>query len=619
MLTSWGVAQENENTTAVPPEGAQQVSTSAQATKGSPAETGSSSAGLGPIKMAWDTTVKYSPMFRVAQQSNTLISDAVNPNVINLDDGDRNFATGLVSSRVDVFSEMDVTFGDNFGVRASTEAWGDPIYNARTANTSPLTYNALSTSYLDFPVGTKDFLYLNVYLMDAFVHAKLHVGNTTLNLRAGQFAQQWGQTLFFGGNGIAGAMAPVDVIKLLTEPNAMFKEIILPVPQFSLQWQLSPKVSIGGYYQGHWRKTWLPPVGSYFSASDVFAIGNERLFMSPLGPNGLWLVHRRDDTPKNSGQFGAQLLIKAPNGWDLGFYGAQFHDKTPQNDVAVGDPKYFSPTYGKYGPQGAFGSYGWIYAEDIKTIGVSASKTLGWLNWAAELSGRWHQDLTLVGTVDPGTEPYNPYGATVANNTTHQLYPNGDIIEGNMNVIAAPPPTFISKEAFFAGEVAWNHCISITQNEILPTTIFTATGSIPYPFNYGYFQNTQATHDAMVFMLTYAPAYRQVLSGTDLSFPVGFQFSPYGRSVFGPGFNTYHGGFFNIGADIAYRDVNRFSITYQRFIGPQAANIVYGDLQPVPGAVGQQIFSYGQSMGDRNFIVLSIYRSFGVRASQKAR
>src|SRR5208337_1431448 len=226
--------------------------------------------------------------FRVAKQSQELISTAYDPEAMNLDDGDRNFHRGLVSNRVDVFSELDVTFGQDWGIRASTEAWFDSIYNQRTANNSPSTYNALSSDYQHFPAGTKDFQYLSAYLLDAFASGNVRLGGTTLSLRGGQFAQEWGETLFFGGNGLAGAMAPVDLIKLLSDPNAEFKEILRPVPQFSLGWQLTPRVSVSGYYQFLWEASWFPTVGSYFSIADVSGFGAERAFATPFGTYGPW-------------------------------------------------------------------------------------------------------------------------------------------------------------------------------------------------------------------------------------------------------------------------------------------------------------------------------------------
>lgn len=607
------------------------------ATPAADTEKASKSASFGPAKLAWDTTVRYSPIFRVAKQDPKLTNSAANVNDVthlnfNQDDGDRNFHRGLVSNRVDVFSEMDLSFGKNFGVRGSTEAWFDSVYNQKTANTSAATYNAMSTDYRHMPPGTKDFQYLNAYLMDAFAYARLSKGNTLVNIRAGQFAQVWGQTLFFGSNGIAGAMAPVDIIKLLSSPNAQFKEIIRPVPQASVQWQMNSKVSVGVYYQFRWDKTWLPNIGSYFSSGDVYAAyGAERFFLSPAGSNlnpalgltGTWLMRTRDVEPRNGGQLGAQLLVSGPRGWQFGFYGANFHEKTPQQDLAFGGSSVGVAPFGPYGPMGKFGTYYMVYPQDIKTIGMSASKTTGIVNWAAEFSGRWNQDLATTGSSDTGTNfgapVYFPVaglpgvGAPIGNNTNHVLYPVGNTVHGNLSALVSVKPNFISRESLLAAEVAWNHCISVTQND---TQVFvdTSTPGPPVFHALNYFDATKATRDAMVMMAVYTPTYRQVRPGWDLGVPVGIQFSPYGRSVLGPGFNTYHGGFFNIGATLAYRDANRFSITYQRFYGPHQGGVIPG--QPY-AALNQAIFSYGQSYADRNYIALSIYRTFGLRASQK--
>ena len=152
------------------------------------AEKADTSGGGEPVKLEWNTKFAYSPIFRVAKQSQELISTAYDAEAMNLDDGDRNFHRGLVSNRVDVFSELDVNFGQDWGIRASTEAWFDSIYNQRTADNSPSTYNALSSDYQHFPAGTKDFQYLSAYLLDAFASGNVRLGGTTLSLRGGQFA-----------------------------------------------------------------------------------------------------------------------------------------------------------------------------------------------------------------------------------------------------------------------------------------------------------------------------------------------------------------------------------------------------------------------------------------------
>jgi len=51
-----------------------------------------------------DNTIKYSDAFRVKQRDQYLLSSA------NQDDGDQNFARGMISNRLDLLSEFDVSF-----------------------------------------------------------------------------------------------------------------------------------------------------------------------------------------------------------------------------------------------------------------------------------------------------------------------------------------------------------------------------------------------------------------------------------------------------------------------------------------------------------------------------
>src|SRR6516164_1288431 len=70
----------------------------------------------GTLDLRWDNTFRYSTAFRLAPQDAVLVA---NP---NLDDGDRDFGPGLVSSRLDVVSQLDFTT-DNVGVRISAAGW----------------------------------------------------------------------------------------------------------------------------------------------------------------------------------------------------------------------------------------------------------------------------------------------------------------------------------------------------------------------------------------------------------------------------------------------------------------------------------------------------------------
>ncbi|MFB3917479.1 MAG: DUF1302 family protein [Terriglobales bacterium] len=523
------------------------------------------------VKFSWDTTFKYSNAFRLSGRNARLIDAARNPFNLNQDDGDRNFHGGLVSNRVDVLSEMDVQFGD-FGIRGSMAAWGDSVYNQRTANNSPQSYNSLYSDYRHFPGGTRDLQFAYAELLDAFFFGKTRIGDRTLSFRVGKFAQLWGEALFFGNNGIAGGMSPIDVTKLLAVPNTQFKELIRPVPQVSLQFEVTPKLSIGAYYQFLWDELRLPPAGSYYSALDFMADGGERVFLGPpLVPGGgpAAMFRRPDLEPKDSGQFGVQAKIHAGHGIDLGFYAIQFHEKAPQPYLQPFAPGDVNPVTGQVG------NYYWVFPENIKAYGMSATKTMGVVNWAIEISGRTNQDLTSLA----GAGPLPPSHGNPS-------YAVGDSIHGNLSALATFGQNFLSKESTLLAEIAWNRLLSISHN--------------PQALDPG------VTRDGVGFRLLYTPTYRQVFSGLDLSIPVGFSFFPMGKSAVLYPFGPDKGGDFSVGVSTSYLDAWRFSLTYTQFYGPAGGALIV-DSFPAPH------FTFKQSLADRNTISFSIFRTIGIR------
>ena len=165
-------------------------------------------------------------------------------------------------------------------------------------------------------------------LLDAFVYAKGSVGELPGSIRIGKHALQYGESLFFGQNGIANAQGPVDVAKIVSVPNWQFKEVLLPVEQISGTLQVSESVTLGGYYQLKWRPSKIPGVGSYFSNQDY--IGGGQVFFGPPLPPVLVTDNSKDQRPGDSGQFGGQLRWSpAGSDYEFGFYAARYHDKTP--------------------------------------------------------------------------------------------------------------------------------------------------------------------------------------------------------------------------------------------------------------------------------------------------
>ena len=266
--------------------------------------------------LRFDNTVKAGLMARTQNADPALVDSfrllvpgvpaSAFPQALNFNAGDDNFRKrGLVSERLDLLSEFDAVYRKDYGLRLSAAAWYDAAYRGKTDATDPVNGQ---TPGNEFPEHTRKLAGRKAELLDAFVFGGFDLGDgRKLNARLGRHALQYGESLFFGDNGIARAQGPIDILKLLGSPNAQFKEIIRPVPQLSAQLQVTPEVSVGGYVQFRWEADRLPPSGSYFASSNLpwgseqpefVGIPNVGNFV--LGPGG-------DRKPKNSGQFGLQL------------------------------------------------------------------------------------------------------------------------------------------------------------------------------------------------------------------------------------------------------------------------------------------------------------------------
>jgi len=527
--------------------------------------------GIPDLKASWDTTVKYGSMWRINGRSSLLIDQP--PTTVNQDDGDRNFSRGIVSSRFDLFTEADVTFR-NFGVRVSAAGWYDFVYERANDNNSPTTANQYTVPFNEFTRGTKKIHGEDFQLLDAFVFGKGSVADVQGSFRAGKHTLLWGESLFFGSNGIAGAQAPVDVVKLLSVPNSQFKETILPVGQVSGQIQLSPTLSVAAYYQFQWTQSRLPAVGSYFSTTDIFDFGGERILTGPpLVPNGRSAAFYRgvDQWASDGGQGGVALRFRAYE-TDFGLYAINWHAKSPQvyvrpsvltapggNPIIV-DPANFNPVIGQVG------QYFLTYPENIQTYGASASHSIGDFNIAGEISARRNVPLVSDAQVIlPGV---------IADNKDHPLYAVGNSVNAQASFLWTLSPNFVANEATALGEVAWNHRTSITKN---PAAL-----------------DPNTTQDAIGVQFVYEAIYRQVFAGLDVSVPLGGGYTR-GRSSTVQGFGVDNGGNLNIGVTGTYLDRWRFALYYTHYYGPAG-----------PALDSLNHLTFNQSLADRDFMAFTI-------------
>lgn len=524
----------------------------------------------------FDNTVKGSLVYRTESADPALtnsfrllvpgVPQSAFPQALNFNAGDDNFRNrGLVSKRADILSEFDAVYRRNFGMRVSAAAWYDGAYSGKTDARELLNGQ---TPFNEFPDGTKDLAGHKAEVLDAFVFGGWDLGEgRKLTARLGQHALQYGETVFFGDNGIARAQGPIDIFKLLGSPNAQFKEIIRPVPQISSQLQLSPNISIGGYYQFHWEEDRLAPAGSYFSTANNGWGSQQPEFVGIPNLGNFVLSPGGDVKPKNSGQFGGQLKWRLDE-TDLGFYAARYHDKDGQ---LYGQLFTRAPA----SPSGALpGRWFYEFPENVKTYGVSASRSLDDFNVAGEASIRDDQPLRSANMLY-GFFPGQPRPEFATGHTAHI----------NLSTLANFGPSFIARESALIAEVAWNRVLS--KNDPDHTL------------------DAGRTRDATALQFIYTPTYRQALPGLDLSVPVGLRYIVDGRSSITP-WDAKGNGSFNIGLTGDYLAVWQFALTFTRYIGKAVPFVDYGPQL----AGGSPIFGLGNPLADRNNIALSVRRTF---------
>lgn len=490
----------------------------------------------------WDNTLKYSTAYRLRDPSPTLTADPT------ADDGDRNFKKGIVSNRVDLLSEFDVAY-HGVGLRLSGAAWYDTVYNRSNDNDSAGTVNHTSKPYNEFTSATRSMHGRRAEMLDAFVFGKFELGDSQAAFRLGKHTLQYGESLFYGANGIAAAQAPVDVIKALSVPNIKFNELIMPVWQASGFVQITPEVAVGAYYQLRWEPNRMPCVGSYFAFTDSLSCGGENLVLPGIFARG------RDQLAKDSGQGGVQLRFSLGE-TDFGLYAVRWHSK---NGSLVTDI--------------ASNTFQYAYHEGIRAFGASASHTFGPVNVAGEVSLR--NNMPLSSTQAP------PF-ASLANNSDNPLYAVGKTGHAQVSAMASFGRALFWNESSLLAELAWNRLLSITKN--------------PAAIDPGH------TRDAASVRVVYEPTLRQLISGMDLGIPMGWGMDIQGRSA---STNWALGtGSFNIGLNAVYLDTWRAAVNYNRFIGAAAPL-----LGTTPGYLGPTQ-NNKQFWKDRDYISLSLRRTF---------
>lgn len=412
----------------------------------------------------WDNTVRYNVARRL-QSPDSLTNRAGG---FSYDQSNALFGKGdAITNRIDLLSELDLSFKRRFGARVSASAWYDEAYGssaAHTAHPSAYVNDAFTSTIKRYYAGPSG------EILDAYVYGRFDLGTTPLDMRLGKHVVIWGEGLFGSTNSVAYSEAPSDLRKLTANPGASAKETALPTNQVSGIAQISDKVVVAAAYTFQWAPNRLPEGGTYFAGADTILDG----------PN----VGRDHALEGKAGDIGLSVRMR-PDWLDgtLGIYFREFDEKnswTSQLDAATGLRRA-------------------VYARNVDLIGISLAKVVGGISVGSELSYRMHM-------------PLNTRGAAL-----HTLEgARGDTLHALVNGVATYGSSTVFDSASLSGELAFTHLVKVTDNAALYRTAGNAAaGCATADIIAGCSTTNFATAS-----VSFIPVWTQVLPSVDLSMPL---------------------------------------------------------------------------------------------------
>jgi Protein of unknown function (DUF1302) len=374
----------------------------------------------------WDNTFKANLMSRVARQDKDVYVGRRGNSAFYLADDatlsvDRS-GLGIVSARVDVLSELDVIYKQNFGFRVSASGWYDHAYrDSDHPKDRRYTWASPSVSPGEYSDEAEDLHYFGGEILDAFVFGNFDVGDAAIGVRAGRHTIYWGNSLLAGGaiNGVGGSMAPIDFSKAFSVPGSEVKELFMPTAKLSTVIQLTDNLTLNGYYNLEHQRHRLPETGTYFSPAEGLTEDTEFATVPPGDPNAPFRTgfsFGKDKTESNEWGINAQYYVDA---WNLetsfiylnyvdknlhGLHGGvDFGQVVDLQANIIGE----GPLGGLWGPWNAicpaqapcpnnavvdpdagtivYGKGRWLFKEDIDMYAISLAKEIAGVSVGADI------------------------------------------------------------------------------------------------------------------------------------------------------------------------------------------------------------------------------------------
>ncbi len=558
----------------------------------------------------WDNTLKANAMVRVDKQDRNVYDPVKNPASAALaDDADLSVKRGnLISSRLDVLSEMDIVYKSTFGVRVSGAGWYD--YQYGNNNNHPgfrSTWASPSVKPGEYNSAAEDLHYFGGELLDAFVFANFDIGeNISGNLRAGRHTIYWGQSLLATGaiHGFASAMAPLDFAKAFAVPGSEAKELFLPTNKISTVVQLTDNLTFNAFYGFEHRTVRLPETGTYFSPAEGLTEDTEFVTLVPGEDLRVGLNVQNDKTDDGDWGVNFQYYVE-PLALETSFIYMNYTDKIQnglQGGIDFGQFAFAQAGAGSPSAQALIGAWlgacgagivscptppdvnpakgtvtvgnaRWVYKNDIDIYGISLSKEIAGISFgmdlvrregvalAPELSTSLGRTTNIPELIQP-LVPQKNWDYTGASSGNY-LNATGDTYEVVINALGLlngqwglwDGGSYIVEATFSK----LDKCTSYCKND-------------PDPQNRLQDKRTGERWVSQIGIV-FKPTWYQMLPGWDMSVPMSVSYTMDGQKAYGSFGGDEEAGNGSIGLEFDINQIWNLSAKYNIFFGPAQAGI----------------------------------------------
>lgn len=295
---------------------------------------------VGELEGLFDLTLAYGAIYRTESRDDDFIAIANGGNAssANVDDGNLNYDTGIVSNMVSSTAEVDMKWR-NFGAFARGVAFYD--YEQKQGD----------RPHRDFDSKTQEAIGSDAEFRDHFVYGQFRWRGLPFQVRVGDQVINWGETTFIRDG--VDVINPFDIVAAF-QPARDARDTRIPQGMVWAAANVTETFAIEGFYQYDWEGVRLPAVGSFLSTNDLFGTGSLNFAtigqgqFSDLGtdldaeyglPEGtlgfdedyFQYPERIRDYPKDHDQYGLALMAitQGNNALKVGFHYMKYHSRLP--------------------------------------------------------------------------------------------------------------------------------------------------------------------------------------------------------------------------------------------------------------------------------------------------